>query len=292
MLRYLPFELLPMPESSRLLMDLTILSYLPSGSTLPELQGADEPAPGTVALANPTLRPGDQGLRPANLLAARFGLDELPAAEEEVASLERWLSGPSRLLAGTEATEAAFRSATVGGASVVHLATHAVIDERPGRGAAVLLAPEGDDDGLLYPSEIARLDLPTNLTVLAACQTALGLESNGNALTTLTGAFIAAGSRSVVATLWQVGDRATAEFMDQFYWHLGHGATPAQALRRTKQRFRDSPDWQAPHLWAGYVLTGTAPALETPSNRILWLGLGSVSFLLFLLLLARRRTTG
>ena len=41
------------------------------------------------------------------------------------------------------------------GARVVHLATHTVIDERPGRGAAILLTASGDDDGLLSPEEIA-----------------------------------------------------------------------------------------------------------------------------------------
>ena len=143
---------------------------------------------------------------------------------------------------------------------ILHIAGHAVVEERPGRSTALLLAPDDLHDGLLEPREIAALELRTDLTVLAACRTAGG-ESGGSALSTIAGSFLAAGTSAVVATLWDIGDQATAAFMDQFYYQLGHGARPAAALREAKRRLRQDPDWSSPHLWAGYVLIGDAPPL-------------------------------
>ncbi len=95
--------------------------------------------------------------------------------------------------------------------------------------------------------------------MLAACRTALGPGEDGQALSSLTGAFLAAGSRGVVATLWDVDDATTAAFMEQFYWGLGRGLRPAEALREAKRRLRADPRWSRPALWAGYVLIGNPP---------------------------------
>jgi CHAT domain-containing protein len=151
---------------------------------------------------------------------------------------------------------------------VVHFATHTVVDERPGGGAAILLTAEGEDDGLLSPREIAGLDGGSDLTVLAACSTALGSDEGGGALVSLTGSFLAAGSPAVVATLWDVGDSATAVFMEQLYAELGRGLPPDQALRQAKRRLRADPRWNRPALWAGYVLVGEGAPVA--SRRSLW----------------------
>ncbi len=293
-LRYLPFELLPDGSGGAPpLLDRAVVDYLPSGSALPFLAAAAHRRTlQTIALANPKLETGAPAARPAALIAARFGLGDLPAAEGELASLERWLGGPARLLTGAAATESAFRDAAREGARVIHLATHAVIDERPGRGAAVLLAAAGADDGLLYPREIAALDLSADLAVLAACRTALVSAEGGGSLASLTGAFLAAGARGVVATLWDVDDRVTAAFMDQFYWQLGRGVTPAEALRRAKQTFREQPEWRAPHLWAGYVLIGRAAPVVERAPLGWWLAGGLAVLVLVLALPAIWRWPG
>ena len=107
--------------------------------------------------------------------------------------------------------------------------------------------------------------------MLAACRTALGPGEDGRALASLTGSFLAAGSRGVVATLWDVNDAATATFMEQFYWHLGRGLTPAEALRETKRRLRADPRWSRPALWAGYVLIGNPPAVAERRPPWIWI---------------------
>lgn len=290
-LRYLPFELLPAATGTgATLLDDVPVSYLPSASALALLTTERErPELRAVGLANPEFEGGAPTSRPAALIAARFGLGPLPAAERELDTLERRLGGPTLLLRGATATESSLRAAVREGARVIHLATHTVIDERPGRGAAVLLAADGSDDGLLYPHEIAALDLGADLAVLAACRTALGSETDGNSLSTLTGAFLAAGANGVVATLWDVEDEVTASFMDQFYWQLGRGIEPAEALRRAKRTFRDRPGWDSPHLWAGYVLTGRSRPVVERTPLGLWLGGGLAALAAALFLLRRRR---
>ena len=193
-------------------------------------------------------------------------------------SIGRWLGGGEAVWTGESATEEAFRAAVAEGARVIHLATHTVFDDRPGAGAAVVLSPGAGDDGLLRPEEIAALEVGADLTVLAACQTAIGDGSGASAHATLTGAFLIAGSSAVVATLWQVGDAASAAFMDQLYYQLSRGLAPAAALREAKLRMKESADWSHPGLWSAYVLVGRGVALphRFPIALLLW-GLGALA---------------
>ena len=267
-LRYLPFELLR-DAGGVPLVERVAVSYLPSASTL---SGLDRPGrPDRPDRRADRLLLGFGAPLPprAGGLAERLGLPPLPASERELRTIGGLLGGAGAVLTGGRATEAAFRREVGRGARVVHFATHTVIDERPGRGAAILLTASGEDDGLLSPEEIAGADDRSDLTVLAACRTALGSEEDGRALASLTGAFLAAGSRAVVATLWDVGDAASAAFMEQLYHQLGQGYAPAEALRRAKLRLREDPRWASPHLWSGYVLTGEAPPVVR--RRRAWL---------------------
>ncbi|MFP5288391.1 MAG: CHAT domain-containing protein, partial [Thermoanaerobaculia bacterium] len=261
-LRYLPFELLGeagSPESPKsLLVDRAPVSYLPSGSALGWLRSLDDLQPVFTLLgfASPDV-PRDSA---AGGLAALYRLPPLPGAERELRAISERLPGRHELRTGPRAGEDDLRRTVLNGARIVHFATHAVIDERPGRGATILLSPSGPDDGLLYPEEIVNLDYRADLTVLAGCRTALGPgDQEGDALSSLTGAFLASGSPGVLATLWEVGDDATAAFMEQLYHELGKGRRPAEALQRTKRRFRQDPRWNRPELWAGYVLIGEVP---------------------------------
>ena len=306
-LHYLPFELLEM--EGRPLVERAAVSYLPSASALGGLGAGssgrtDRARFRLLGVGDPRLGPAlDLRSRaagaapdPEALLAARFDLPPLLSAGRELAAAARQLGGPSYLiLTGSQATERGFRTAAAQGARVIHLATHAVADERPGRGAAVLLTPEGEDDGLLLPAEIAALDAGADLTVLAALGRAGGAGADGRALVSLTGAFLAAGSRGVVATLWDVGDQETAVFMEQLYHELARGRAPAEALRRVKLRLRQDPRWRRPELWAGYVLVGEPPPVARPWWRG-WAGwaavLGGAAVLAWLGLRLRRRRTG
>ena len=83
---------------------------------------------------------------------------------------------------------------------------------------------EGQPNGLLQSWEIFEsLRLSADLVALSGCDTALGAQVEGEGLSSLTRAFLHAGAQSVLASLWSVNDRSTAELMTRFYTHLGNG---------------------------------------------------------------------
>lgn len=271
LLRYLPFELLAAAPGARPLVETTRISYWPSLSVRsagptdqPELTfaGFGDVAPGNGA---------DAGSARA-LLAGRLALAPLPSSRAEVESAAAALGGKVRLALGAEATEATLRALAPGGARVLHFATHAVADERLTDGAMLLLAPEGEDDGLLTAAEIAGLDLPVELAVLAACRSALGSPDDGRALSSLTGSFLAAGAGGVVASLWEIGDATAAVFMSRFYRELARGRRPADALVRVKRALRSDPRWSDPSVWSAFVLIGDPePVASLWPARLPWL---------------------
>ncbi len=279
-LRYVPFEILPVPvpvpgpgsrEDRELLIDRAQVSYLPSAWALPD--GLERPRAsrselgflGFGAAAMPVAFPYPSWV-------SRLDLEPLPAARRELESAARRIPGEHRVLLGPDATEASFREHAGRTGGVIHFATHAPLVEQWNRGSAILLTPGGGDDGMLTPDEIAATSIEPDLVVLAACATALGGRQDGRALTTLTGAFLAAGARAVLATLWPVGDQGTEVFMEQFYYQLSRGLAPAEALRRTKLRFRADERWRGSWLWSGYVLMGSAPAVAPGRDYRVWLG--------------------
>jgi CHAT domain-containing protein len=151
-----------------------------------------------------------------------------------------------------EASRARATSGELADYRIVHFATHGVLDaEHPERSGIAL------SDGFLRAGEIDRLDLPADLVVLSACETALGREIRGEGLVGLPRAFLHAGARRVLVSLWPVEDRATAELMRRFYREmLEKGRPPAAALRAAQDSLRREPGWEAPYFWAGFVLQG------------------------------------
>ena len=121
------------------------------------------------------------------------------------------------------------------------------------RGAQVRWRP----GSFLRLNDIYNLKLDAELVVLSACETALGREVRGEGLIGLTQGFMTAGARSVVASLWQVPDRATAELMRRFYGYmLDEGLAPAAALRKAQLASAAERRWSDPYFWGGFVLVG------------------------------------
>jgi CHAT domain-containing protein len=256
-LQYLPFELLSLPGQGALL-NATTISYLPSASALAWLR-ARTPSPDLELLAfGDVPARGADPRAPADALLTDFVLPPLTETARELAAAQRSLPGRQQVLTGAAASEGAWHSSAGQSVAVVHVAAHALVDERPGRGAAILLAADEREDGLLHPDEIVADRHPAALTILAACHSAADVLENGRALGSLTGAFLAAGSNAVIATLWDVDDTTTAAFMEQLYYEIGQGSPAAEALRRVKVRLSGDPRWSNPSSWSGYVLIGDA----------------------------------
>ena len=143
---------------------------------------------------------------------------------------------------------------------IIHFATHALVDDaRPARIVLSQFDQNGKPiDGSLTLTDIYQMKLQADLVVLSACQTGLGLERRGEGLVGLTGGFMRAGASSVLVSLWPLSDRATAEFMTQFYRGLlgPRKLSPSEALREAQLNTRRNRRWSSPYFWAPFVLNG------------------------------------
>jgi CHAT domain-containing protein len=111
--------------------------------------------------------------------------------------------------------------------------------------------------GFLRFPEIYDATLPADLVVLSACQTAVGKDYRNEGMLTLAGAFLKAGARAVISSLWKVDDEATAALMAAFYEEMFiNGLPPAAALRAAQLRISRQPRWRSPYFWAGFTLQG------------------------------------
>jgi CHAT domain-containing protein/tetratricopeptide (TPR) repeat protein len=122
--------------------------------------------------------------------------------------------------------------------------------------------PQPDrEDGYLTAKEVGYLDLSgCELVVLSGCETGVGTSRGGEAMLGLRRAFHTAGARTVIASLWKVGDQTTRELMTAFYRQLwGQGEAPAAALRAaqiemlSRQRAAGRVD---PGAWGAFALSG------------------------------------
>jgi CHAT domain-containing protein/tetratricopeptide (TPR) repeat protein len=143
----------------------------------------------------------------------------------------------------------------------VHFATHGYVDtSRAGLSAIVLSMVDEQgkpQDGFLRTHDIFNLKLPAELVVLSACETGLGKEVKGEGIEGLTRAFMYAGARRVVVSLWNVNDKATAELMAHLYaGMLRDKKSPAAALRAAQLEMLRTPQWRSPYFWAPFVMQG------------------------------------
>jgi len=172
----------------------------------------------------------------------------------------------SKMYVGNNATEENVKKES-GNFSLLHFSAHGLLDEKRPLYSGVVLALEDEekDDGLLQTYEIFNLDLNADLVTLSACNTGLGKLHRGEGLIGLTRAFMYAGAKSVLVSLWSVHDQSTTSLMKNFYKNLiEKGLNPKKALREAKlQLLRDSSEIQGneilysnPFFWAPFVLIG------------------------------------
>lgn len=148
--------------------------------------------------------------------------------------------------------------------TIVHLASHAIVDAtRPELSRVILSAYDSRanpiEDSSIRLHEIYQLDLRSaRLVTLSACRSAAGSPLAGEGLVSLTRGFQYAGAASVLATLWDVDDRSTASWMEEFYGALlVRKLTLAAAVDSANRAIRHRrAEWAHPYYWAGFVLQG------------------------------------
>jgi CHAT domain-containing protein len=269
-LQRLPFALLR--SNGRWLVETHTIALAPSATVLQFLrQSRTRAAKPLLALAVPEAHPGHNAIFDGTIRS----LGALIHVTDEV-QYARQLVGapPESARSGPAATEGALKSPEAGQYRIVHVAAHAIADEIVPRRSAVLLAPGGDDDGLLQVSEIANLSLNADLVVLAACHSNVGRLVRGEGMLSLSRAFMHGGARAVVAAAWAIPDRETAWLMRRFYSALGEGLAPDEALRQAQlDAIGRAGSRGSPATWAAFVVFGDArsPILDARPRSTAWL---------------------
>jgi CHAT domain-containing protein len=268
----LPFEALR--DGSGFVLRSKVISYTPSGNVLWRLrsgtfQESKRPmlAVGAVDYKFARELPQDfvhtsVGATVVRGLAEFSGahLEDLPGSRDEVVAVTQIAGHDSQLLEGQDATESRFKSEPLSDFRVIHLATHATADPQyPDRAGLILgVTPKTSDDGMLQVREIMGLSLNADLVTLSACETSVGADRQEAGVISLEQAFLIAGARAVLASLWNVEDNSTTALMKAFYQHLVEGEDKALALTHAKRDMLDRYGEPSPYYWAGFLMVGEA----------------------------------
>jgi CHAT domain-containing protein len=234
-MHYLPFAALN--DGKQDLVDRFNLRMLPSASVLKYLRPSEnDKLDHMLILGNPDLN------NPAY---------DLPGAQQEAEKLAAQFSAQNLLLR-KKASKSAFK-ALAGDASFIHVASHGQFDAAKPLLSGLILSPDAQSDGRLSVSDLYQLQLDAEMVTLSACETGLGSVSNGDDVVGLTRGFLYAGASTVVASLWQVDDDATAFLMLRMYEHIQNGGR-RDALRQAQIETRAK--FSHPAYWAAFYLTG------------------------------------
>ena len=112
-----------------------------------------------------------------------------------------------------------------------------------------------EEDCLLTMNEVQESGCRAQLVVLSCCHSGTG-EIKAEGVVGLTRAFLAAGARAVVASLWAIDDEATKVFMIRFYTHLKSGDSASVSLQQAMREMREIPKYCKPKFWAAFFLIG------------------------------------
>ncbi|XP_044167574.1 tetratricopeptide repeat protein 28-like, partial [Acropora millepora] len=189
-------------------------------------------------------------------------LDDLPCAQEEVEMIASILK--TTPLTGIHATKAEVlkRMSSVG---LIHIAAHG--NERTGE---IALSPNPGwsskfpqrKDYILKMSDVHAANLRARLVVLSCCHSGRGRVLKGEGVVGIARAFLAAGARSVLVSLWAIDDEATMVFMKSFYQQLKEGKTASAAVQQSMKFLRESEQFYEMKYWAPFQLIGDDVKIE------------------------------
>ncbi|MEO8400059.1 MAG: CHAT domain-containing protein, partial [Ignavibacteriaceae bacterium] len=246
------------------------ISYSPSAAVFIEQKTNNFKNKGNVLIVgNPSIdNNSEEYAERRGLLEETGGLPRnvallpLKYSGEEVQEISKILSS-DKVLIEKDATETNFKK-NAEFSKVIHLSTHSFLfNKQP----LIFFsnAYDPDNDGLLEASEIVQLKLNSDLIVLSSCNSALGSIDESEGIIGMTKAFFEAGSKSVVASLWEVNDKYTSKFMVLFYKRLSEGFDKSKALRLAKIDFIKNYSAN-PYFWSAFILSGNVSKLDIKKN--------------------------
>jgi CHAT domain-containing protein len=258
----LPFQALK-PDSHKYLVEQHALFYAPSLGALREMSRTEKArtaSPTFLGVGNPA-----QSASVAPRIHALYRdvhLGALPEADREVRTIGRMYgSQHSLVLTGPRAEEGEVKR-KLADYDIVHLATHAILDDSSPLYSQIVLAPtrsDAEDDGLLEAWEIMRMKLKAELVVLSGCQTARGRVGRGEGVIGMSWAFLVAGCPTTLASQWNVESASTEKLMVAFHRAMRPTTgrvSKAEALRRAQLQLLHDPAYAHPFYWAAFGVMG------------------------------------
>lgn len=245
------------------------VSYAFSASTWQQ-QVKQEASQGSLSFLGLAPSFDEAGLTTESRTCARGSLGPLSENEREVEALNQILQG--KFKNGAAATKAYFL-AQAGNAKVLHLATHACVDDTDGARSRIFFS-----DDHLYVHELYNLPLVADMVVLSACETGVGTFRRGEGVMSLARGFAVSGAPSLTLSYWSVSDKSTAEIMKYYYQYLAEGQPKHAALRKAKLTYlskQEQSRYLHPYYWAAFVHFGdfTPLSVDHQGLSIPWLSL-------------------
>ena len=196
----------------------------------------------------------------------RRRLGQLPFAKEEVEMIGKILNATP--LVGKEATKAVVMK-RLSSAALVHIAAHGSMET-----GEIALSPNPTrtskgpkkEDYMLTMEDVLSIKVCARLVVLSCCHSGHG-EIKAEGVVGIARAFLGAGARCVLVSLWAIDDEATKEFMRCFYQHLVEGRSVSGAINLTRKFLRESESFHDVKHWAPFMLIGDDVTLDLGKNE-------------------------
>ncbi|MDC0878706.1 CHAT domain-containing protein [Candidatus Marinimicrobia bacterium] len=195
----------------------------------------------------------------SNFLTTRnMTLNKLEWSKNELSAIKSVFGySNTKIMSERFATESFIKNYNFSDVDILHLSTHGIVDSQDYKNSSIVLYPDKKNNGLLNFKEIEMLDL-TNLELvfLSACDTNKGEGFKNIDLLSLQKAFNIAGTKHVIATLWQIEDKPASLFSEMFYTYFkANPLDVGYALAETKINFINTyPEYDSPHYWAAFVV--------------------------------------
>lgn len=258
----LPFAALPHPlrpgtDRTVPLLEEYEIAYVPSLTALAHLRSRPGAAAPRQVLA---VAVGGAVSTPVSARLHGATLGPLPHSRREAQSIARRVPGRVELMIEPAASETALKARPLRDFGILHFGTHAVLDPEVPSRSAIVLGQDGVEDGLLQAREIYGLDLAAELVILSACRTAAGRTSSAEGMESLARAFLYAGGRAVVGTLWDVEDGEAADTVERLYDALAEGRPAAEAVRKAQLSLLGARPYARAGAWGAFLLIGDPSA--------------------------------
>lgn len=278
-LGYFPLGALPSPVADEPLIAVNDVVYTPS-AMIYSIQrsmrqtGTTDATKDLLVFADPVFSPSDPRLSAGHIdagvierafatLRSNDSIKDLPrlsASEAEADAVSGVVSGAT-VVSGFAANRERVLDPDLSNYRIIHFATHGLLDTEHPELSGILLSLFDRDgnanEGFIRSHDIYGIKLNADLVVLSACDTGVGRNIRGEGIMSLNNAFMQAGSRTVVSSLWKVDDAATEMLMQKFYRHLTDGdRSVADALRAAQNELRQDPLYRSPFYWAAFMANG------------------------------------